>query len=145
MTQFFKRRRWSTQMARMDQVSTTEPPAPERPAPTMVDSFVGEVRLTAATYAPPGWALCHGQLLRVGDNEVLFSLLGTTYGGDGRTSFGLPDLRGRTALGAGQGAGLPEYRLGLAGNDDPGQGAPDHGYLTLNYIICVEGVYPART
>ena len=58
----------------------------------------------------------------------------------------MPDLRGRTAVGEGQAAGLlPELRLGRTGADESGQNAPDHGYLALNYIICTEGVFPART
>jgi microcystin-dependent protein len=63
-------------------------------------------------WAPVGWALCNGQLLAISQNTALFSLLGTTYGGDGRTTFGLPDLRGRVPLHWGQGPGLSNYDLG---------------------------------
>ena len=63
-------------------------------------------------FAPRGWAFCDGQLLAVSQNDALFSLLGTIYGGDGRTTFGLPDLRGRIPLHAGQGTGLSNYPLG---------------------------------
>ena len=63
----------------------------------MSDPFIGEVRLFGGNYAPNGWALCDGQLLPIAQNEALFSLLGTTYGGDGQTTFALPDLRGRCA------------------------------------------------
>ncbi len=76
------------------------------------DPFVGEVGLFAGTFAPRGWALCEGQLLQIGDNNALFSLLGTIYGGDGRTTFGLPDLRGRVAVHPGQGPGLQPWVLG---------------------------------
>jgi microcystin-dependent protein len=60
--------------------------------------FVGEIRVVAGTFAPDGWMLCNGQLLAISDNEVLFTLIGTTYGGDGRITFALPDLQGRTPL-----------------------------------------------
>ena len=61
----------------------------------MSEPFVGEIRMFAGNFAPRGWAFCDGQLLAVSQNDALFSLLGTIYGGDGRTTFGLPDLRGR--------------------------------------------------
>jgi microcystin-dependent protein len=66
----------------------------------------------AGNFAPRGWAFCDGQLLAVSSNDALFSLLGTTYGGDGRTTFGLPDLRGRLAMHAGSGPGLTPRQLG---------------------------------
>jgi len=78
----------------------------------MSDPFIGEIRMFAGTFAPNGWALCDGQLLSIAQNTALFSLLGTTYGGDGRTTFGLPDLRGRVAIHPGQGPGLSNYILG---------------------------------
>ena len=67
------------------------------------------------TFPPQGWAFCDGQLLSIASNDALFALLGTTYGGDGRTTFGLPDLRSRVAVGEGQGAGLGPVRLGEKG------------------------------
>jgi microcystin-dependent protein len=78
----------------------------------MSEPFVGEIRMFAGTFAPRGWAFCDGQLLAVSQNDALFSLLGTIYGGDGRTTFGLPDLRGRLPIHAGQGPGLSNRRLG---------------------------------
>lgn len=78
----------------------------------MSEPFVGEIRMFAGNFAPRGWAFCDGQLLAVSQNDALFSLLGTIYGGDGRTTFGLPDLRGRIPLHAGQGPGLSNRRLG---------------------------------
>jgi microcystin-dependent protein len=69
----------------------------------------------AGNFAPQGWAFCDGQLLAVSQNDALFSLLGTIYGGDGRTTFGLPDLRGRIPIHAGHGPGLSERRLGAKG------------------------------
>jgi microcystin-dependent protein len=65
------------------------------------DAYLGEIKLFAGNYAPKGWALCQGQLLLIVQNQALFSLLGTTYGGDGRTTFALPDYRGRSAVSAG--------------------------------------------
>lgn len=78
----------------------------------MSEPFVGEIRMFAGNFAPRGWAFCDGQLLAVSQNDALFSLLGTIYGGDGRTTFGLPDLRGRIPIHAGHGPGLSERRLG---------------------------------
>lgn len=78
----------------------------------MSEPFVGEIRMFAGNFAPRGWAFCDGQLLAVSQNDALFSLLGTIYGGDGRTTFGLPDARGRLPIHAGQGPGLSPRRLG---------------------------------
>lgn len=72
----------------------------------MSSTFIGEIRAFGFTFAPRGWALCNGQLMSIAQNTALFSLLGTTYGGNGQTTFGLPDLRGRAALHFGQGPGL---------------------------------------
>ncbi len=83
-----------------------------------VDPFVGEIMLVPYNFAPSGWAFCQGQLLPVSQNTVLFSLLGVTYGGDGRATFGLPDLRGRAPLSSGQGPGLQNYVLGQAGGQE---------------------------
>ena len=84
----------------------------------MSDPFVGEIRMFAGNFAPRSWAFCDGQLLAVSQNDALFSLLGTIYGGDGRTTFGLPDLRGRVPLHAGQGPGLTNRRLGSKGGSE---------------------------
>jgi len=81
----------------------------------MSEPFVGEIRMFAGNFAPRGWAFCDGQLLAVSQNDALFSLLGTVYGGDGRTTFGLPDLRGRLPIHAGTGPGLSPRRLGAKG------------------------------
>jgi len=77
----------------------------------MADPFVGEIKMFAGNFAPRGWALCDGQLLAVSSNDALFSLFGTIYGGDGRTTFGLPDLRGRIPIHHGSGPGLPPVNL----------------------------------
>ena len=81
----------------------------------MSEPFVGEIRMFAGNFAPRGWAFCDGQLLAVSQNDALFSLLGTIYGGDGRTTFGLPDMRGRIPIHAGSGPGLSPRRLGAKG------------------------------
>ena len=79
----------------------------------MSEPFVGEIRMFAGNFAPRGWALCDGQLLAVSQNTALFSLLGTIHGGDGRTTFGLPDMRGRIPIHAGSGPGLSSRTLGV--------------------------------
>ncbi|MFN0212884.1 MAG: phage tail protein, partial [Saprospiraceae bacterium] len=76
--------------------------------------FMAQITLFAGTFAPLNWAFCHGQLLSIDDNTALFALIGTIYGGDGITTFGLPDFRGRIPIGEGQGPGLPDYGLGEA-------------------------------
>ena len=125
-------------------------------------------------FAPRGWAFCDGQLLAISKNQSLFSILGTTYGGDGRTSFGIPDLRGRVTIHEGQGPSLGAVRLGQKGgaenksfittgctnslstgnpsnatvDDKPtGKNIPVNNmqpYLGINYIICTQGKYPIR-
>src|SRR5215212_9817165 len=77
-----------------------------------MEGYIAEIRLFAGNFAPRGWAFCAGQILSIASNTALFSLLGTTFGGNGQTTFGLPDLRGRVAVGPGQGPGLPSYDLG---------------------------------
>lgn len=83
-----------------------------RAATTGMDPFIGEIMLFAGNYAPNGYAFCDGQLLPISTNTALFSILGTMYGGNGITTFGLPDLRGRVPIHAGAGPGLPVYSLG---------------------------------
>lgn len=84
----------------------------------MSEPYVGEIRMFAGNFAPRGWAFCDGQLLAVSQNDALFSLLGTIYGGDGRTTFGLPDLRGRLPIHAGTGPGLSPRREGAKGGEE---------------------------
>lgn len=78
----------------------------------MASPFVAEIRMFAGNFAPTGWALCNGQILPISQNTALFSLLGTTYGGNGQTTFALPDLQGNVPIHAGQGSGLSLYDLG---------------------------------
>ena len=81
----------------------------------MSTPFLGSIIVVGFNFAPPGWAFCNGQLLLISQNAALFSLLGTTYGGDGLMTFALPDLRGRVPVHAGQGSGLSNYNLGQSG------------------------------
>jgi len=76
------------------------------------EPFVGQITMFAGSFAPRGWALCDGQLLAISQNDALFSLFGTIYGGDGRTTFGLPDLRGRVPIHIGSGPGLSSRTIG---------------------------------
>jgi microcystin-dependent protein len=80
----------------------------------MSNQYLGEIRMVSFNYAPSGWALCNGQLLTIAQNDALFQLIGTTYGGNGSTTFALPDLRGRVPIHAGQGPGLSPYAMGEA-------------------------------
>ncbi len=78
----------------------------------MSDYYVGEIRIFAGNYAPEGWNMCDGSLLSISQYQLLFSLIGTTYGGNGTTTFALPDFRGRLPVGQGQGTNLANYTLG---------------------------------
>ena len=86
----------------------------------MAEPFLSEIRIMSFNFAPRGWALCNGQLLPINQNQALFSLLGTTYGGNGQTNFGLPNLQGRTPISSGQGftlgqvGGEPAHTLSIA-------------------------------
>jgi len=82
------------------------------------EPFIGEIKMFGGNFAPRGYALCDGQLLAISQHSALFSLLGTTYGGDGRVTFGLPDLRGRAPIHAGHGPGLSDRRLGSKGGQE---------------------------
>lgn len=92
-----------------------------------MDVLLGMIALFGFGFAPRGWATCSGQVLSIAQNTALFSLLGTTYGGNGQTTFALPDLRGRLAVGQGQGPGLSNYAMGQSGGVE---GAP----LTLGEL-----------
>jgi microcystin-dependent protein len=84
----------------------------------MADPFVAEIRIFPFFFAPRGWAFCDGQILPLSQNTALFSLLGTTYGGDGKSNFALPDLQGRAPMHPGQGPGLSLYDLGETGGTE---------------------------
>jgi microcystin-dependent protein len=115
--------------------------------------YLGEIMLFAGGYAPRGWALCHGQLLPINQNQALFSLLGTTYGGNGQTTFALPDLRDRVPIHFGEGVGLTARILG----ERSGESAhtltvaeiPAHTHLmrassALATSVTPAGMYPAQ-
>lgn len=95
-----------------NKLSTSKTQAPEFVGP---EPYIGEITLFAGNFAPRGWMFCDGQVLPISSNQALFSILGTTYGGDGRTTFSLPYLRGRTPINAGSGPGLSSYRIGDKG------------------------------
>ena len=84
----------------------------------MSDNYIGQIEAFPYGYVPKGWAPCNGALLPIGPYQALFSLLGTTYGGNGTTTFGLPDLRGRVAMGVGNGPGLPPASLGAMSGEE---------------------------
>jgi len=84
----------------------------------MADNFVGEIRIVGFNFAPTGWATCDGQLLPISQNTALFSLLGTMYGGDGKSNFALPNFQGRAAMGSGQGPGLTARAVGENGGTE---------------------------
>ena len=106
------------------------------PEAMSVEPFIGEVTMFGGNFAPRGWAFCEGQLLPIGEYQALFSILGTTYGGDGRTTFGLPDMRGRAAIGSGNGPGLSNYRQGQ-------KGGAESVTLTQNNLPTVQIPFPA--
>lgn len=105
--------------------------------------YVGELRMFAGSYAPQGWALCNGQLLQISQYDILFNVIGTTYGGDGETTFGVPDLRGRAPIHVGPGfsqgqmageeyvtltgTGLPAHTHAMQGSQNPATGSTPQG------------------
>ncbi|MFD3164950.1 phage tail protein [Herpetosiphon sp. NSE202] len=103
----------------------------------MADPFVAEIRIVPFNFAPVGWAFCNGQLLPLSQNTALFSLLGTTYGGNGRSNFALPDLQGRSPMHPGQGPGLSLHDLGETGGSETvsllQSEIPSHSHQ-LNYV-----------
>jgi microcystin-dependent protein len=142
-------------------------------SPDGMEPFIGEITMFAGNFAPRGWAFCDGQLLPISQYSALFSILGTTYGGDGRTTFGLPDMRGRVGIHAGSGPGLSTYRLGqkagsekaalplretaIPGSETLGSTGQKvaqitgvnqvdvrQPYLSINYIIALQGIFPSR-
>lgn len=105
-----------------------------------MDPFIGQIMMFGGNFEPRGWAFCNGQLMSIAQNTALFSILGTTYGGDGRTTFGLPDLRGRAPVHFGSGGGLAPVQLGQMGgaethtltvNEMPAHSHSMHGELAI--------------
>jgi microcystin-dependent protein len=99
----------------------------------MSQPYVGQIMIFGGNFAPAGWAFCQGQLLPISENDVLFQLIGTTYGGDGQETFGLPNLQGRVPLHMGQGSGLSNYVIGQASGTESvtlnTQQIPIHNHL----------------
>lgn len=129
------------------------PPRAARASTLAYEPFIGELALFGFNFAPMGWAQCQGQLLAIASNTALFSLLGTTYGGNGVTTFGLPDLRGRVPMGVGQGSGLTNRTLGETGGaESRALGVSEmpshtHGVYVSNALGTAdspEGAFPAR-
>jgi microcystin-dependent protein len=120
----------------------------------MDQPFLGLIAAVGFNFAPRGWAFCAGQIMPIAQNQALFSLLGTTYGGNGQTTFALPDLRGRAALSSGQGFGLQSYNLGETGGSETvaltAQQMPQHNHLfgattTSANTAAVNGNFLAET
>ena len=107
----------------------------------MAEPFLAEIRIMSFGFPPKGWALSDGQLLPINQNQALFSLLGTTYGGDGRVNFGLPDLQGRTPMHTGNGHTLGE-RGGEQGHTLSISEVPTHGHAAKASIIAGDTVVP---
>lgn len=108
-----------------------------------MDAYMGTIMAVAFNYAPPGWVMCQGQLMSIAQNSALFSLIGTTYGGDGRTTFALPNLCGRTLVGQGQGPGLPNVALGQVwGNDSASIGVNGNATVSLSAANLPKHTHP---
>lgn len=111
----------------------------------MTEPFLAEIRIFPFNFAPHGWAFCDGQLLPLSQNTALFSLLGTTYGGDGRTTFALPSLQGRAPMHPGQGPGLSPHGLGETGGTESVSLLPSempshaHGWNASNQDATAQG------
>lgn len=113
----------------------------------MSEPFIGEIRMFAGTFAPRSWAFCDGQLLAVSQNDALFALLGTIYGGDGRTTFGLPDLRGRIPIHQGSGPGLSSRPIGQKSGSETValtvNQMPSHSHVFQASAEAADAGYPA--
>jgi microcystin-dependent protein len=113
----------------------------------MANPFVAELRLVGFNFPPKGWAFAAGQILSISQNTALFSLLGTTYGGDGKSNFALPNLQGSLALGFGQGPGLSLYDLGQTGGSPTitllGSETPNHQHSAFAVLTAESGSAPA--
>jgi len=106
----------------------------------MYEAILGEIRAFASDTIPDGWQPCNGQLVSIRDNPALFSLLGTQYGGDGNTTYALPDLRARIAIHEGYDLHMGERGHAVSGREPTEQ----QGFLALSFCICTQGIYPRR-
>ena len=108
----------------------------------MSDPFLAEIRIFPFNFAPKGWAFCNGQLMPISQNTALFSLLGTVYGGNGKSTFGLPNMQGSSPMQQGQGSTGTIYDIGQTGGSRPHNNLMP--YLTLNFCIALQGIFPQR-
>ena len=113
----------------------------------MAQPYIGEIRMFAGNFAPAGWAFCEGQLLPISENETLFILIGTTYGGDGQTTFALPDLRGRIPIHMGTGPGLNTRNLAESGGTEEltltVNQIPVHGHTFNGSVSSADALSPS--
>jgi microcystin-dependent protein len=113
-----------------------------------MEGTIAEIRLFAPNFAPRNWAFCNGQILPIAQNQALFSVLGTTYGGNGQTTFALPNLQSRSAVGAGNGIGLSPYALGQVSGVESatitGNNVPPHNHPVTGSIKMLTSTTPAN-
>ena len=119
-----------------------------------MEGFVGQITMFGGSFEPEHWAFCNGQMLDIMSHQALFSVIGTSYGGDGVKTFALPDLRGRVPMHAGAAPGLPQRSRGeqvasanvaLADTADGQAYASTQASTAINFIICLKGQYPIRS
>ncbi|MBN1343651.1 MAG: tail fiber protein [Phycisphaerae bacterium] len=110
-----------------------------------MDAWIGMIALWPVAWAPLGWAFCQGQLLQIAEHQALYALIGIQFGGNGTTTFALPDLRGRAPVGIGQGPGLEDVPLAQQA-DQNASGDDGMGQLGMDFIICLDtgGYFPPR-
>jgi microcystin-dependent protein len=113
----------------------------QRDSSGVMTPLLGTITQFAGNFEPQGWLFCNGQLLSIRDNTPLYAILGNTYGGDGKTTFALPDMRGRVCVHVGPDNPLGE--TGGGGTAQPGSG-PIPPFLAMNWIIAIEGEFPQR-
>lgn len=115
----------------------------------MSEPFIGEIRLFGFQRIPNGWVPCNGQALSIANYDVLYAVIGTTYGGDGQQTFNAPDLRGRVPIGQGQGTGLPNYVLGQIGGEDQhtliDAEMPSHSHALVSSTATATSATPGTT
>ncbi|MGY8704935.1 tail fiber protein [Bradyrhizobium sp. 18BD] len=115
----------------------------------MSDPFIGEIRLFGFPRVPNGWFACNGQAISIAQYQALYTVIGTTYGGDGVTTFNLPDLRGRVPIGQGQGTGMPNYMLGQLGGEEAHTlteaEMPAHSHALMSSTVTGTTSTPAQT
>ncbi len=110
-----------------------------------MEVFLGQLICVGFNFVPEGWASCDGRLLSIRQNTALFSLLGTTYGGDGQSTFGLPDLRGRAPIHASNSVyEQGQTSSGFTAATSPDKGGEIPGYTVMNWLIATEGIFPSR-